>query len=349
VILIANSKRYLASADYEPLDLPLWKRLLRDEGQDYSSFETILAHLHRASERDALLVIDCTASNTIPEYYPRILREGIDIATPNKKGVSGTLGLYNEIQEAAQFSATRLFYEATVGAGLPIISTLQDLIESGDRVDKIEGIFSGTLSYIFNEFGDGNAKFSAVVKAAKEKGYTEPDPRDDLNGMDVARKLTILGRTIGMEIEGPPSPYIFPIESLIPTALESAATGEEFVAGLPAHDGEFDEKRAAAKKDGKLLRYIGSIEVASKTIKVGLQSYLPPKYLSHVDTPRRIHLHLYKDLIILSHSTLNDTGRDPLLCRELGMSVRGDSDCSAGADVTAMGIFSDIFKFSERA
>ena len=203
------------------------------------------------------------------------MEEGIDIATPNKKGVSGTLNLYNDIQRAAQVSAARLFYEATVGAGLPIISTLQDLIESGDRVDKIEGIFSGTLSYIFNEFGAGSVKFSEVVKAAKEKGYTEPDPRDDLNGMDVARKLTILGRTIGMEIEGPPSPSIFPIESLIPAALESAASGDDFVAGLPAHDGEFDEKRAAAKKDGKLLRYVGSIEVASKTIKVGLQSYVP--------------------------------------------------------------------------
>jgi len=277
VVLIANSKRFLASKDYEPLDLPLWKRLLRDQGKDYSVFDEILTYLVHAAERDPVLLIDCTASDTIPAFYPRILEEGIDIATPNKKGVSGTLKLYNEIQEAAQTTSNRLFYEATVGAGLPIISTLQDLIESGDRVDKIEGIFSGTLSYIFNEFGSGNAKFSEVVKEAKEKGYTEPDPRDDLNGMDVARKLTILGRTIGMEIEGPPSSSIFPIESLIPTALESATSGDEFVAGLPAHDGEFDEKRAAAKKEGKVLRYVGSIEVESKTIKVGLQSYLPEK------------------------------------------------------------------------
>lgn len=203
------------------------------------------------------------------------MQEAIDIATPNKKGVSGSLKLYNEIVQTAHATSSRLFYEATVGAGLPIISTLQDLIESGDRVDKIEGIFSGTLSYIFNEFGSGTAKFSEVVKEAKEKGYTEPDPRDDLNGMDVARKLTILGRTIGMEIEGPPSSSIFPIESLIPAALKSATSGDEFVAGLSAHDGEFDEKRAAAKKEGKVLRYVGSIEVASKTIKVGLQSYYP--------------------------------------------------------------------------
>lgn len=236
-----------------------------------------MTYLVFAGDRDPVLLIDCTASDAIPQYYPRLLDERIDIATPNKKGVSGTLKLYNEIQLAAFTTSTRLFYEATVGAGLPIISTLQDLIESGDRVDKIEGIFSGTLSYIFNEFGSGNAKFSEVVKEAKEKGYTEPDPRDDLNGMDVARKLTILGRTIGMEIEGPPSASVFPIESLIPAALESAASGDEFVAGLPAHDGEFDKKRAAAKKEGKVLRYVGSIEVESKTIKVGLQSYLPEK------------------------------------------------------------------------
>lgn len=229
--------------------------------------------------------------------------------------------MYNEIQQAGHSASTRLFYEATVGAGLPIISTLQDLVESGDHVGKIEGIFSGTLSYIFNEFGSGTAKFSEVVKEAKEKGYTEPDPRDDLNGMDVARKLTILGRTIGMEIEGPPSSSIFPIESLIPPALESAASGDKFVAGLPAHDGEFDEKRAAAKKEGKVLRYVGSIEVASKTIKVGLQSYLPLPDDSHIDIRPPIPLRPYRGQTILSRSIRNDMAKDRSLYREQGMSL----------------------------
>lgn len=146
-------------------------------------------------------------------------------------------------------------------------------MDTGDKVVKIEGIFSGTLSYIFNVFGGGSAKFSEVVKEAKEKGYTEPDPRDDLNGMDVARKLTILARLAGLSVEGPPSSSIFPIDSLIPSALESVNSGDEFVAGLPAHDGEFDEKKSAAVKQGNVLRYVGSIDAASGAIKVGLQTY----------------------------------------------------------------------------
>jgi homoserine dehydrogenase len=238
-----------------------------------------------------------------------------------------------------------VYYESTVGAGLPVISTLQDLHETGDRVYKIEGIFSGTLSYIFNVFGIGNAKFSEVVKQAKEKGYTEPDPRDDLNGMDVARKLTILGRTIGMDIEGPPSSSIFPIESLIPSKLESVESGDEFVAGLPAHDAEFDEKRDAAKKEGKVLRYVGSIDVATKTIKVGLQSYRPSRYVSYLDILLHIHLRRFRDPITLSHFIQSDMVTDHLSFKDLGMSCRNLPDISAGAEVTAMGVFSDILKF----
>lgn len=273
-ILIANSKRYASHPDYKGIDLSSWKHLLKNEGKDYSSFEEILNYLVPAQKQNPVLLIDCTASDIVPSQYPRILKERIYIATPNKKGISGTLKLYNAWQQEALESESRVYYESTVGAGLPVISTLQDLHESGDQVNKIEGIFSGTLSYIFNVFGSGNAKFSQVVKEAKEKGYTEPDPRDDLNGMDVARKLIILGRTIGMDIEGPPSSSIFPIESLIPSALESVKSGDEFVAGLPAHDAEFDEKRAASKKEGNVLRYVGSIDVKTKTIKVGLQSYV---------------------------------------------------------------------------
>ena len=274
VVLIASSKRFLVYSDFRGIDLPLWKRLLCDDGKDYSHFSEIQEILHRASCNDpALLVVDCTASDAIPSHYEDLLNHRISIATPNKKGVSGTLDLWRGIVRSASSSRAMVYYEATVGAGLPVISTLQDLYESKDQVLKIEGIFSGTLSYIFNEFGTGTGKFSQVVKEAKEKGYTEPDPRDDLNGMDVARKLTILGRTIGMDIEGPPSPNIFPIDSLIPSVLVNVKSGDEFLAGLPAHDAEFDEKREAAKKEGKVLRYVGSIDVPTGTIKVGLETY----------------------------------------------------------------------------
>ena len=243
---------------------------MQEEGKDYTSFEEILQYLKHAGL--PVILIDSTASEEIPALYPRLLSSGIHIATPNKKGVSGTLNLFADIMTTAHASRTQFYYEATVGAGLPIISTLQDLVQSGDNIDKIEGVFSGTLSYIFNVFGNSDAKFSDIVREAKEKGYTEPDPRDDLNGMDVARKLTILARTIGMEIAGPPSPTIFPIQGLIPKALANVQSGEDFLTGLPAHDDEFDEMRSAAKKNGKVLRYVGSINLATKTIEVGLQA-----------------------------------------------------------------------------
>jgi homoserine dehydrogenase len=279
---------------------------MRDSGNNYSSFDEILNYLTSPEKnRYPLVLIDCTASDEVPKQYPEILKNNIDIVTPNKKGVSGSLKLFNEIHEAIQYRRARLFYEATVGAGLPVISALQDLHESGDSIHKIEGIFSGTLSYIFNEFGSGDAKFSKIVQQAKEKGYTEPDPRDDLNGMDVARKLTILGRTIGMEIEGPPSSSIFPIQSLIPPALESVQSGDEFVSSLPAYDADFDEKRIAAKREGKVLRYVGTINVATKAISVGVQTYFFSNdvYLI-IDTLLVTLLPHYRDLIILSHFIL---------------------------------------------
>lgn len=218
-----------------------------------------------------IIIVDCTASDELPKYYERLL-EHCFITTANKKGLSGSWSLFNQIRTRRDQNRTSLFYEATVGAGLPVISTLRDLIETGDQVYKIEGIFSGTLSYIFNVFGQGDATFSQVVKEAKENGYTEPDPRDDLNGMDVARKLIILARTLGMEVEGPPSSSIFPIESLIPPALENVRTGEEFLAGLPTHDAAWEKKREASVKENKVLRYVGSIEVIEGKIKVGLES-----------------------------------------------------------------------------
>ena len=166
-----------------------------------------------------------------------------------------------------------LYHESSVGAGLPVISTLNDLVYTGDQVLKIEGVFSGTMSFLFNSFapveGEGG-KWSQEVKKAKELGYTEPDPRDDLNGLDVARKLVILARIGGLEIENTSA---FPVESLIPKELESVATGDEFINRL----GEFDEKmetvKEEAKKEGKVVRYVGSIDFEKKELRVGLEMF----------------------------------------------------------------------------
>jgi homoserine dehydrogenase len=199
--------------------------------------------------------------------------------TPNKKAFSGGLSLWKGIQEAAyrpqpgHDTKGLVYHESSVGAGLPIISTLKDLIDTGDKVLKIEGVFSGTMSFLFNNFapadGEGG-KWSAEVKKAKEAGFTEPDPRDDLNGVDVARKLVILARICGLDIE---STDAFPVQSLIPTELESVKSGEQFMEKLPQFDSSMEEVKNEAVKEGKVVRFVGSIDVGMKALKVGLEKF----------------------------------------------------------------------------
>ena len=166
-----------------------------------------------------------------------------------------------------------VYHESSVGAGLPVISTLNDLVETGDEVHKIEGVFSGTMSFLFNSFaplGGGGGKFSEEVIKAKDLGYTEPDPRDDLNGLDVARKLTILARIAGLKIESPTS---FPVQSLIPKDLETVQSADEFLAKLPDYDSAMENTKREAEKQGKVVRYVGSIDVRTNDVKVGLETF----------------------------------------------------------------------------
>src|SRR5688500_6692042 len=183
-------------------------------------------HVH-AEHLPHAVIIDCSASAQVAEQYPGWLAAGIHIVTPNKKANSGPLDLYKRIGEARRAAGSHYLYEATVGAGLPIIVTLRDLRETGDEIHRIEGIFSGTLAYLFNVW-DGREPFSAVVRDAKARGFTEPDPRDDLSGMDVARKLVILGREMGMKLEVSD----VALQGLIPPSL-AGCSPEEFMDRLP--------------------------------------------------------------------------------------------------------------------
>lgn len=220
------------------------------------------------------VVVDNTSSQAVADTYPLFLRHGISVVTPNKKGFSGSYALWEDIFDAvAAEGGGMVYHESSVGAGLPVISTLRDLVDTGDSVRKIEGVFSGTMSFLFNSFapaGGGGGSFSAEVKRAKELGYTEPDPRDDLNGLDVARKLTILARMVGLKVEGPTS---FPVRSLIPRALEGVGSGEEFLARLGEFDGEMEGVKREAERAGKVVRYVGSIDVDANEVKVGLESF----------------------------------------------------------------------------
>ena len=194
--------------------LPLgdWRKAI-DAKHEPADLAKFAAHVH-ADHLPHAIIIDCSASEDIARRYPEWLADGIHIVTPNKKANSADLEFFARLHEAKRQGGAHYLYEATVGAGLPIVQTLRDLRDTGDEIQRIEGILSGTLAYLFNVW-DGEEPFSAIVRAAKEKGYTEPDPRDDLSGIDFARKLIILGREMGLRLELKD----VQLESLVPPAL----------------------------------------------------------------------------------------------------------------------------------
>ncbi|KAK5987751.1 Homoserine dehydrogenase [Cladobotryum mycophilum] len=277
---------------------------------------------------DALAVsnqtpLPCHNSQDVADIYPLALSRGVSIVTPNKKAFSGSYRLWQDIFTASATSGAKVYHESSVGAGLPVISTLKDLVDTGDKVTKIEGVFSGTMSFLFNSFapieGQGG-KWSDEVKKAKSLGYTEPDPRDDLNGLDVARKLTILARLAGLAVESPTS---FPVQSLIPKELESCSSGDDFLDKLSAFDQQMEDTKAAAESAGKVIRFVGSIDVATQQVKVGLEQF---------DRSHPIAALKGSDNIISFYT--ERYGGNPLIIQGAG----------AGGEVTAMGVTSDLLK-----
>jgi aspartokinase/homoserine dehydrogenase 1 len=208
-------------------------------------------------------------------------------------------------------------YEATVGAGLPVIQTLKDLVLTGDEIRSISGIFSGTLAYLFNVY-DGSRPFSEIVREAKARGYTEPDPRDDLSGTDVARKAVILAREAGLRLElGQVE-----VESLAPAELAQASV-DEFLEQLPAFDAPMAERVNQARRSGQVLRYVATVDVAAGSAKVGLQAFAPG--------------HPFANISLTDNIVQFVTGRycdNPLIVRGPG----------AGPAVTAAGIFADLLR-----
>jgi aspartokinase/homoserine dehydrogenase 1 len=182
--------------------------------------------------------VDCTSSEQVTGYYEVILAASISIVTPNKKANSGSMEQYRKLKATAFKRGSKFLYETNVGAGLPVINTMNDLLLSGDNVLRIEAVLSGTLNFLFSSFAAGQ-KFSDVVREAKAKGYTEPDPRDDLNGMDVARKILILSRETGLSMELEE----IVVEDLVPESCRGDLSIEDFFARLAEHDGTFDQMR----------------------------------------------------------------------------------------------------------
>ncbi|KAI5866233.1 homoserine dehydrogenase-domain-containing protein [Durotheca rogersii] len=317
---IATSRKALFNADYS-IAIDNVAQELAASSKSPLSLPHVADFLAAAPSK--VVLVDNTSSQDVADTYPLFLSRGISIVTPNKKAFSGSYKLWQDIFTAAATSGAKVYHESSVGAGLPVISTLKDLVDTGDEVTKIEGVFSGTLSFLFNSFApvDGSGgQWSAEVKKAKELGYTEPDPRDDLNGLDVARKLTILARLVGLPVESPTS---FPVQSLIPKELESASSGDEFLQRLPEFDARMEETKAAAASQDKVVRFVGSTDVASKAVKVGLELF---------DKSHPIAALKGSDNIISFYT--KRYGANPLIIQGAG----------AGGEVTAMGVTSDLLK-----
>jgi len=309
---IGASKKMLL--DEQRIDLKQWRDALK-KGVAMDT-DKLVDHVQTDYLPHSVL-IDCSASPAVADRYADWLKRGIHVITPNKRAHSGPIAYYHELKRLSRGSRTHFLYEATVGAGLPIVHTLKDLVETGDEIRSISGIFSGTLAYLFNVF-DGTRPFSDIVRDAKSRGYTEPDPRDDLSGTDVARKAVILAREAGLALELAD----ITVESLVPAALAKASV-EEFMKRLPDFDAPMAERVAAAKKAGNVLRYVANIDMGAKTAKVGLEAFAPR--------------HPFANISLTDNIVQFVTGRycdNPLIVRGPG----------AGPAVTAGGIFADLLR-----
>lgn len=314
VVGVSNSKKMLI--DREGLSLSNWKEKLEDKGAK-AKLGDFVKEMNSLNLQNSVFV-DCTSSKDVILHYEDILSSSISVVTPNKLANSGKYEDYVKLQRTAFRHRVKFLYETNVGAGLPVINTLKDLKYSGDKILRIEGILSGTLSYIFNTF-KGDKKFSEVVKEAKEKGFTEPDPRDDLNGMDVARKILILAR----EAEAPLEFNDVVVENILPESCRKAKTVDAFFKELEKNNDVFSKKRDEADKKGKVLRFIAKYEKGKAT--VGLEA---------VDA---------------SHPFYSLSGSDNMISftteryKERPLVIKGPG---AGAEVTAAGVFAEIISIS---
>lgn len=260
--------------------------------------------------------VDCTASQEVADRYSRILEAKIGIVTPNKKANSSSIANYKNLKQIAKRRGVKFLYETNVAAGLPVINTLQDLMLSGDKVIRIEAVLSGSMNFIFSTLELGKP-FSEVVKLAKENGYTEPDPRDDMSGMDVARKILILGREAEQELEF----ENISIQSMVPEDCENANTVTDFFEKLKSHDLHFSNLLREAAAKGEKLRFMATLEGGKAT--VGLKSLPEAHPFSSLKGS--------DNMILLTTDRYNDR---PMIIRGPG----------AGADVTAAGVFADVIR-----
>lgn len=307
---IANTKKMIFNPN--GIDLHHWKEQLLESDQ-VSSPETFVDKMISLNLANTIF-IDNTADTNIPQLYERIFKASISVATPNKVAASSAYENYQHLKQLAKQHNVQFLFETNVGAGLPVISTMRSLIQSGDRIISIEAVLSGSVSFIFNNF-DGSKSFSQLVNEAKVLGYTEPDPRDDLSGADVMRKITILAREAGYGV----NTQDVTIAPILPDACMDAENVDAFFDSLEDHNSHFEIMLQEAKSQKGVLRFIAKAE--NGKVSCGVETILP-------DSPF-YNLGGSDNMIVFTTQRY----------RQRPLVVRGPG---AGAEVTAAGIFAEI-------
>ncbi|PZR25977.1 MAG: bifunctional aspartate kinase/homoserine dehydrogenase I [Citrobacter freundii] len=312
IIGISNSRKMLLRE--EGIDLNKWKDEL--ENGESASIENFVDGIISRNLRNSIFV-DVTANDKVAGVYDQLLQKSISVVACNKIAASSAYVQYKKLKDLANEFNCQFLFETNVGAALPIIGTLNDLLRSGDRVHRIDAVLSGTLNFVFNNY-DGTRPFADVVKQAQDEGYTEPDPRLDLSGTDVMRKIMILAREAGEKIEMDQISN----KSFMPASCMQGSVAD-FYAAMAKEESHFKKLYDDAAKAGCKLKFVASFN--NGTASVGLQ---------HIDPAHNLY-HLYgKDNIVLFY-----TDRYP----EQPMVVKG---AGAGAEVTASGVFADVIRAS---
>nr|WP_299000504.1 bifunctional aspartate kinase/homoserine dehydrogenase I [uncultured Allomuricauda sp.] len=321
VFAVANSKKVLLNT--KGIDKQ-WQEKLKQHGEAYTIEDVIeYAESHHLEN---LIAVDNTASETFVSQYEKLIEHGFDLVSSNKIANTLDFGFYKAIRSNLSENKKQYLYETNVGAGLPLIDTIKLLHLSGENITRIKGVFSGSLSYIFNTFSETDVSFSKVVLEAKEKGYTEPDPREDLSGNDVGRKLLILARELDLQNEFDD----IAIDTLIPENLEGIDLNI-FLDKITSMDERFFELKKN-QKPGYVLRYIGDLHGDLQQDKGILEAKL-------VSVPKESALGQVKGSDSIIEIYTESYGENPLVIQGAG----------AGAAVTARGVFGDILRIAEKA